>query len=70
MSGYDMESAQVAAEHALLRMAITNALIRASCDDEEVLSINVTARQLASGEVQIDVELCGVAGFGVGGYSL
>jgi hypothetical protein len=68
--GDHMETAIQAAELALLRMSLTAALARALADDPEVLSINVSARQGQAGEVDCDVELCGQAGFPVGGFSL
>lgn len=65
-----METAIHAAQLALLRMSMAAALRAAMADDSEILSITVSARPGQGGEVECDVELCGQAGFPVGGFSL
>jgi hypothetical protein len=65
-----METAIHAAQLALLRMSMAAALRSAMADDDQILSITVLARPGQGGDVDIDVELCGQAGFPVGGYSL
>ena len=66
----DFTSVMAAAEFALLRAALVSAFLRASADDEQILTMQTVVSRGDSGQFDIDVEFQGQAGFGVGGMSV
>jgi len=67
---HDFVTAQHAAELAVLRMAALAVLARASADDSEVVSLSLSVASDAFGAPSVDVELQGLGGMPVGGFSL
>lgn len=67
---HDFVTAQHAAELAVLRMAACAVLARASADDSEIVSLFLSVSADAFGPPSVDVELQGLGGLPVGGFSL